>query len=189
MLNAENEIGIEKLVTLFNLGDKRSVEKYCRDIVISSADLCHIILAGRANGIDPYLYACHFAESTPDHLLPTSRDLAAMSSNGVGALSRGARKAVAKTFQIFKDRRLFAAHLFYSPSEKYWHLFYFDQRDTEATANHWRIGGPHIHYSRESFCREPLAEVWAKICGTPICPPKSVHIRYDYHHNRQKPRG
>jgi hypothetical protein len=184
MLSESDKGGIEKLVKLFNLEDKKSVERYCRDLLISSDDRFHIILAGRAPGIRPYLYACHFDQRTPEHLNPTDRDLAALASNGVGTLSRSARKTVTKISQIFQDRRLFSAHLFYTPSHKYWHLFYFDQRDVTAERNHWKIGGPHIHYSRESFCREPLREVWQAIRGSPPRPPRSFHIRYDYHHNR-----
>ena len=186
MLSQSAQDGIEKLVRLFNLEDKKSVEKYCRDLSISSDDLFHIILAGRTAGIRPYLYACHFDHRTPEHLHPAEHDLAALASNGVGALSRSARKTVTKVSQIFLDRRLFSAHLFYTASQRYWHLFYFDQRDVSGQRNHWKIGGPHIHYSRESFCRDPLHVVWQAIRSSPPRPPRSLHVRYDYHHNRPR---
>jgi len=181
-----NQSGFEKVIHLFNIEDKRPAEKYCRDLVISSEDLFHIILAGRAGGMAPYIYACHFAESMPEHLHLTENDHSALRSNGVGPLNREATKSLNKITQTFKDRRMFAAHLFYSPSKKYWHLFYFDQRDLEAHGNHWKVGGPHIHYSRESFSNEPLEEVWRKICSKAPRPPKSIHVNYDYHHNRKK---
>lgn len=178
--------GLEKLLQLFNIEGKRDVKKYCRDLVVRSEDLFHVILAGHVSGLKPYKYACHFAHISPEHLRPTDRDLAALAENGIGPLSREARKTVTKISQIFQDRRLFAAHLFYTPSTKYWHMFYFDQRDVSDVANHWKVGGPHIHYSRESFCREPLAPVWRAVCSSPPRPPSSLHIRYDYHHHRRR---
>lgn len=184
MLNQAARDGIDKLVKLFNIEDKKSVKKYCRNLEISSEDLFHIILVGRSAGLRPYLYACHFDQNTPSHLYPTDRDLSALASNGVGVMSRSARKAATKMSQIFLDRRLFSAHLFYTQSQKYWHLFYFDQRDLDSDRNHWKAGGPHIHYTRESFCHEPLSVIWRAICTSPPRPPKtSMHVRYDYHHN------
>lgn len=58
-------------------------------------------------------------------------------------------------------------------------------RDYSADENHWKHG-PHIHYSRDSFTSEPLEEVWRKICQAAPEFPKSIHVRYDYHHNRRR---
>ena len=118
MLNQAAQDGLERLVRLFNLRDKKSVEKYCREVVITSEDLFHIILAGRADGIRPYQYTCHFDQYSPAHLNPTERDLSALASNGVGLMSRSARKTATKIAQIFQDRRLFSAHLFYTQSQR-----------------------------------------------------------------------
>ena len=93
-------------------------------------------------------------------------------------MSLEAQKAFRKIDQIFKDRRQFAAHLFFMPSHKYWHLIYFDQRDTESKGNHWKIGGTHVHYSRESFCQQSMKVMWQNICSNPPKPPNSLHIRY-----------
>ncbi len=185
-MNESDQRGLERIVQLFNFEGKSEIKKYCRDLVIRSEDLFHVILAGRVAGLHPYKYACHFSEISPEHLKPTQRDLAALAANGVGPMSREARKTVTKISQTFQDRRMFSAHLLYTPSMKFWHLFYFDQRDVSDRDNHWRLGGPHIHYSRESFAREPLADVWRKVCGRPPNPPSSVHIRYDDHHNRRR---
>jgi len=185
MLENDRE-GLERLLQLFNIEAKKDVQKYCRDLVIRSEDLTNIVLAGRVEGLQPYKYACHFAQISPEHLNPTERDLAALAANGVGQMSRAARKTATKMFQIFQDRRLFSAHLFYAPSMKYWHLFYFDQRDVTDRNNHWGLGGPHIHYSRESFCREPLSDMWRNVCASSPVTPASIHIRYDYHHNRKR---
>lgn len=181
--------GLETLLRLLNIESKNEAKKYCRDLVIRSEDLSHIILTGRVSGLHPYEYACHFDQIAPPHLTPTDQDFAALSANGVGPMSRAARKTATKIAQIFEDRRVFSAHLFYTPSGKYWHLFYFDQRDITIRGNHWKVGGPHIHYSRESFCREPLKDVWRNVCASPPQPPSSIHIKYDYHHNRRKHGG
>lgn len=187
-MTAKPREGLENLLKLFSLERKKDVEKYCRDLVIKSEDLADIILAGRISGLRPYLYNVHFSETVPEYLNPTEQDFAALTSNGVGKMSRGARKTANKISEIFNQRRLFSAHLFYAPSHKFWNLFYFDQRDVDSMSNHW-VSGPHIHYSRESFCREPLQEVWRNVCNSPPVPPSGIHIRYDYHHHRKQNRG
>jgi len=175
---------LEKLLGLFNLAKKKDIERYCRDLIVSSEDLTKILLVGRVTGLGQYNYACHFDDIIPHHLHPKDAEHDALANNGVGPLTGDARKAMRKIGQIFKDRSLMAVHLFYTPSKKYWHMFYFDQRDYNARNNHWKLG-PHIHYSQDSFINEPLDSIWARVVSqTPQFPP-SIHIRYDYHHNRR----
>jgi hypothetical protein len=114
-----NREGLERILRLLNLPDKRSVEKYCRDLVIRSEDFADILLAARMVELSPYRYANHFSEITPNDLYPTEGDLAAVAANGVGLMSPKAKKAATKINQIFIDRRLFAAHLFFTPSYKF----------------------------------------------------------------------
>jgi len=178
----------EDLVTLFNTERKRDVQALCRKLVIGSDEFANVVLAARVAGLGPYLYACHFAEVAPEHLAPSSEELNALGRSGVGTLSGKALAAVRKIDQMFEDRRLLAAHLFYDRSLKFWHLFYFDQRDYQADKNHWKHG-PHLHYSRDSFTREPLSEIWRKVCQPKPEFPKSVHVRYNYHHNRRHRSG
>ena len=174
---------LHRLIQLFNMERKREIERYCNDLVITSEDLTDILLAAQVAGIPPYLYACHFHDIQPESLQPTDEQLAALSQNGVGPLGKQAAKVVRKVDQMFKNRRLLAIHLFYTPNQKYWHLFYFDQRDYSATDNHWKHG-PHIHYCHDSFTNEPLESVWAKATAEKPQLPPELHIRYDYHHNR-----
>jgi hypothetical protein len=171
--------GFAQLLELFNIPTKREVERHCRKMEITSDDLFHMIIAGRdTTALAPYRYANHFAELRRPHLYPNEHDSAALQANGVGPLSPAAAKSVRKMFQLFEERRAFAAHFFFTPSHNHWHLLYFDQRDLETANNHWRPGGSHIHYSRESFTREPLIEVWQRVCSDPPTLPSSVHIRY-----------
>ena len=173
------------MIELFNIDEKRSVKKYCRDLVVSSKDLFHIILAGRGGVLEPYRYACHFSDVVPPHLPLQERDTQALASNGVGPLKKEAAKATKKIFQLFVERRMFAAHVFFTPSQRHWHLFYFDQRDTDTRENHWVVGGSHIHYSRESFTTKPLLAVWEQLCQQPPLLPGSIHIRYEQLNNAE----
>jgi len=170
--------GMLNIFGLFNSSTKKSAEKLARDLTITSKDLFHIIMAGKNGVLEPYRYACHFSQFTPQHLLPTEIDHARLSASRVGPHTPGSKKLFNKISGILKDRRIFAAHLFYTPSHEYWHLIYFTQRDTDPRNNHWKIGGPHIHYSRESFCNEPMSEIWRAVCSDPPKPPGSIHIRY-----------
>ncbi len=170
--------GLRKLLELFNLsGSKREIRKLCRDLAITSRDLFHFILAGRGGALDGYQYEPYFLHYVPESLDLTDENLRAMRSNGVGPLSADAKKAFNKVMQTFTDRRMFAAHLFYTGDKKFWHLIYFDQRDNQEEDNHWTVGGPHVHYSRESFCRQPLPVVWDQICQNPPQLPPSIHVR------------
>lgn len=111
----------------------------------------------------------------------------ALGRNGVGPLFLRAQRTVRKIDQIFKDRRLLAAHLFYSSGHKYWHMFYFDQRDYRVQGNHWEHG-PHIHYTQDCFTKDPLDVVWQRVRAEKPEFPRSIHIRYDYQHNRRRAR-
>ena len=168
---------LEDLLTLFNIGKKRDVEAHCRKLVIRSEEFSNLILTASVAGLGPYVYACHFIELTPEFLKPSEEELKALGKHGVGKISGKALKAVRKVDQIFKDRRNVAVHLFHSRSQKYWHIFYFDQRDYQAVSNHWNQG-PHLHYSQDSFTRDSLADVWSKVCQSKPQFPKSIHVRY-----------
>src|SRR3569832_2648125 len=111
MLENDRE-GLERLLQLFNIEAKKDVQKYCRDLVIRSEDLTNIVLAGSVEGLQPYKYACHFAQISPEHLNPTERDLAALAANGVGQMSRAVWFSVSLLFLFFFVCRLFSVLLF-----------------------------------------------------------------------------
>lgn len=176
---------LEQLIELFNARKKRDAEVLARKLTVTSEAFANLILAGRVGGLFPlYHYQSHFDEAAPANLEPAKEELTALGRSGVGLLQGKALKASRKMGQIFRDRRLLCVHLFYARSHKYWHLFYFDQRDTAWMQNHWRKG-PHIHYASDLMNRSLLAEVWSKVCHRPAEFPKSIHLRYDYHHNRK----
>ena len=168
---------VEALAWLFNIESKRDLEKYCRDCVVRDVDFVAFILVARAGGLEPYRYACHFAERVPSHLRATDEELAALSLNGIGLLKGRARKAVSKTFQLYEDRRCFAAHLFYTPDYAYWYLFYFDQRDQAATENHWQHGS-HIHLISSHWSNLTLEKVWQQVKAEHTDFASKIHLRY-----------
>ena len=170
--------GLEGLIALLNAEKKADAQKICRSLVVNDKDLADLILVGIAGALEPYIYVKHFSEYQPEHLSLKNQELGAIGRNGVGPLAPKARKALNKITQLFVDRRLFCAHLFHEPSHKRWHLFYFDQRDRSSDGNHWKAGGPHIHYSRESLTRGSLQEVWRAVCQMPPELPNSLYIRY-----------
>ena len=166
------------LIQLLNLDSKSAAEKHCRDLTVHGDDLAGLVLAAQVNGIADYLYASHFDERVPEELNPKPAELKAAGRAKVGPMQGEAKKFFSKIDQIFRQRRLFAAHLLYTPSHKYWHLFYFDQRDRAEGDNHWKEG-PHIHYANDRFHRDPLNTVWSRVKQGETTFLKPVHIRYE----------
>lgn len=175
---------LDRLVVLLNIGRKRDAARYSKDLVITSEALTGIILAAQVDALGPYSYTSHSREISASTLNPSRQELTALARAGVGKATGLALKAIRKIDQQFRERSLLVAHLFYSRSHRYWHLFYFDQRDYGARRKHWKYG-PHIHYTQDSFTREPLRDIWTKVCSQPPHFPPALHIRFDYHHNRR----
>jgi hypothetical protein len=110
--------------------------------------------------------------------LPTEAEHSAIAENGVGEFrTRGARKFALKVFQLYRERRVLAAHLFFTPNYRYWHLFYFDNRDTEESKNHWKYGA-HIHYISDVWPKLSLQEAWAQVKSGHLAFPSKAHLRY-----------
>jgi len=169
---------LKGLLQLFNIDKKREVKQYCRNLVIYSSDLSTMILAAEAGILTPYKYACHFDQHLPEHLHPTEEEFEASGRLRVGPIEGKAKKFFTKAGQAFKERRLFAAHLFYEPSHYCWHLFYFDQRDSTEVKNHWKFGA-HIHYLSDMFTSENMSAVWEKVLSGNTTFSNSLHIRYE----------
>lgn len=180
---------LDRLLRLFECTGKREVERYCRDLTITSEAFAGLVLAGNAGLVLPYLYENHFVEIRPPSLEPTPDQLQALASTKTGQRATGAALTALRKFdQTFRDRRMLAVHLFYTRGGRFWHMFYFDQRDYQAAGNHWKQG-PHMHYSQDSFTRESLAAVMTSAKSAKPELPPCIHVRYDYHHNRNHLRG
>jgi hypothetical protein len=169
---------LKALLELLNLDSKAEVERHCRGLVVHGDDFAGLVLTAQVGGLGNYLYASHFDERVPDQLNPKPSEREAAGRAKVGLLEGEAKTFFSKIDQIFKQRRLFAAHLLYTASHKYWHLLYFDQRDTADDDNHWKEGS-HIHYANDRFHRDPLNDIWARVKKGETTFLKPVHIRYD----------
>lgn len=166
------------LVRIFNFDTKRDLEKFCAGITVDSHDFAAMLLGAQAGVFHPYLYANHFRRTVPDCLAPTEKQISAFHNNGRGPWkSKEAQTFARKTFQMFKDQRAQAAHLFYTPGGSFWHLFYFDQRDRSAHRNHWDHG-PHIHLISSLWPRLKLADVWDRVQRGDLSFPNKIHLRF-----------
>lgn len=184
-MSAQDEPSLNSLLTIFNITRKAELVDHCRAAEIGKSDLANLILACQMQAV-PIGHIPIFKHHHPEHLNPTDEDRAAFAANGVGKLSKEARKFTNKIDQMFEQRRLFCGHMFL-PLEwpGHWHLFYFDQRDTDQRNNHWEHGS-HLHLmnmvthprlSPEALAQKLDAEVRPKLGGT-------IHIRFDRDSNQ-----
>jgi len=88
------------------------------------------------------------------------------------------RKIFRKMFQLFRERRYLVAHVFYvPPGLKYWHFFYFDQRDILEKNNHWHYG-PHIHFINYLWPEYTARGIWKQFTTGKSKLNKAIHIRW-----------
>lgn len=174
------------LLELLNVESKRGLDRHCKKLTVYQQDLVALILAAQRGVLSPYLYANHFERSLPSHLHPTEVESDAIANNGPGCFhSRVARKFARKLFQMFREQRALAAHLFYTPSQNHWHLFFFDNRDTdERQQNHWRHGGAHIHYVSNLWPELNMALAWSKVMSGELSFGNKLHLRYRRRYSR-----
>lgn len=132
------------LLAIFDIRQKAALVEHCRTVKVSRGDLAKLILACDVWAI-PIQHYPVFQHHQPEHLALSEANLGALATNGVGPLKSAARKTARKIESMFEQRRLFCGHMFWPPANPgEWHLFYFDQRDTDKHRNHWEHGR-HIH--------------------------------------------
>ncbi len=86
-------------------------------------------------------------------------------------------RTVRKINEVFHQRRLLTAHIFIN--QQRWHIFYFDQRDMEASApNHWEHGS-HIHFVNDLWPNYDPQDVWNLFELAETRVKGKLHIRYD----------
>lgn len=168
---------LDGFMELFNIESKRDLKKYCRTFVVREVDLAALILTAEVGSLEPYRYCCHFDQTVASHLLATEDELAALSQNGIGPLKDQAKKAVRKAFQLIDERRCFSAHLFYTPCQSYWFLFYFEKRDESVDENHWGHGA-HIHLVSSHWPNLQLERVWRQVKEGKLNFSNKIHLRY-----------
>jgi hypothetical protein len=169
---------LPKLLEIFNLETKRQLERHCSKLTLHQTDLVALILGAQHGALSPYRYANYFDRHLPVHLFPNEDEQKALAQNGVGPYkTKSASKFASKLFQLHKEQRALAAHLFYTPDHRYWYLFYFDNRDTSTRLNHWRHG-PHVHLIASIWPGLELFEVWKKVKEGNFSFPNKIHLRY-----------
>ena len=171
------------LLEILNFRSKRDLNSHCKSVTVRRRDLVALIVAAQSGALEPYKYANHFSDTVPIHLVPREKERSAIAANGVGQYkTKKARSFARKIFQFFQERRILAAHLFYTPDHRYWHIFYFDNRDKSRFRNHWKLGA-HIHYFCDLWTDLTMETAWQKITSGKINLASKIHIRYDSEKN------
>lgn len=164
------------LLTIFTIDKKSKLKHHCRSITILQRDLAGLIFACMGDDM-PWSHRAHHREFVPEHLHLTDDDLGAFAANGVGKMTPRAQKTANKISAIFDDRRLLSGHIFFTPDQSQWHLFYFDQRDFSERKNHWQ-GGSHIHLINHLWPARTAQEVWNEFCNGNPEMKGALHIRF-----------
>ena len=177
MLVDYEPVDLKGLLTLFTFDNKVALERYARSVVIHQKDFVAFILACQ-HGALPLRHRAHFSQRLPEHLVPSDEDRHALEENGVGLLKPRARKTMRKVFQLFKERRTLAGHMFYTPGLHEWHFVSFDQNDLlERSGNHW-VHGAHIHFVNWLWPHIEPREVWSRFVRHSEKPNSSLHLRH-----------
>lgn len=166
------------LLEILNFGSKRDLVRHCKRVTIYQHDFVVLILGAQAGSFHPYKYANHYAEVVPEHLVPKEVERRTVETNGVGPFKTvEAKKFTKKLFQLFRERRVLAAHLLYTPDYRYWHIFHFDNRDRATHGNHWKFGA-HIHYVCDLWTDLTMLQAWERITNGRASSSSDLHIRY-----------
>jgi hypothetical protein len=172
-----DEPDLRPVLELLNATTKAEAEKLADALVLEERALSYLILGAQAGALGDYSHSAYFDHETPRHLRPAETELAALGRTGVGRIiDRQALKAIRKIEQTFVERRMLAAHIFYTPCQRFWHLFHFRQQDLKDRDSHW-IGGRHIHYTSDLFVNQPASAVWNTILDEQSVKIRGVHIR------------
>lgn len=168
---------LEGLIRIFHIESKKELSTYCKKLTIFADDFAYLIRVCKS-GLLPYLHLSYVRDYIPEHLVPTNQEDQAIRRAAPGPLVEHAAKFASKVRQIFSDRQFLVGHLFCTPDKRYWHFFYFDQRDAALEGNHW-VGGSHMHLVNDlwrDLSVDALIERF--VTGNPKFG-KSLHIRFD----------
>lgn len=169
-MNSKDSLGY--LIKLLEIDRKSELRKYSRKIIIKKSDFANLILSSFLIG---YTHQIKYKDFIPQHLNPSLEERKALIENSPGPVTGKAKKFVSKVSQLFKDRRYLVGHIFYNKNK--WHLFYFDQRDSEKRKNHW-IEGPHIHFVNYLWGVN-VDQLWSSFNTRRGGFSKGLHIKYE----------
>ena len=174
LLNSLSREVPEILIKLFEIDKKKELEKYCKDLVISSDNFWSLI----NNSIKiNYYYFRKFRDFVPEKLQIKHEDFDALSDLKLGEKIDGQAKIFFnKIDQMSIQRRFLIAHLFIKIDNKEkWHLFYFDQKDLND--NHWR-GGSHLHFVNYLWPNYNPNDIWDTFNKSNASIGGKLHIKF-----------
>jgi hypothetical protein len=171
------EPSLDSLRRIFSFEIKKDLERYCRNLTVSSDDFFNLVLACELSGT-PFLHAISYRNKVPSHLVPKDSEIEALKNAPAGTILSGeAAKAASKMSQSFEDRRYLVGHMFFSPDRSRWHFFCFDQRDLRLEGNHWEKGS-HVHFVNWLWSKLNADSVWSNFVNTDDRPGAAIHLRF-----------
>jgi hypothetical protein len=169
-----SENSLDDLVTIFSIDRKQELKRHCRTAIITQTDFANLIMTCMIGGA-PLAHQRHHREYIPNHLQLSENDLGTLTATG--QFKARAQKTMRKVSAIFDERRLLTGHIFLSPDQSRWHLFYFDQRDFSERNNHWD-GGAHIHLINWLWSGRTAQSTWKEFCDGNPKMKGALHIRF-----------
>lgn len=171
------ESNLESVLKIFSFEKKGELEKYCRNIVISSEDFFALVLACE-HSRNPFSHEISYRNKVPQHLNPSDSEIQALESTPAASLLTGeAEKAVRKMSQMFEERRYLVGHMFFTPDFSKWHFFCFDQHDLETKGNHWKVGS-HVHFINWLWSGQDAKAVWSNFVTEDLRPGGTIYLRF-----------
>lgn len=172
-----SESNLESLLKMLSFEKKGELEKYCRNVVISSKDFFALVVACELSR-NPFSHEISYRDKVPEHLDPSDSEIQALENTAAGSLLTGdAEKAVRKMSQMFEERRYLVGHMFFAPDLSKWHFFCFDQRDLETKGNHWKEGS-HVHFINWLWPGHGAKAVWSDFVTEDLRPGGAIHLRF-----------
>lgn len=167
--------GIDRLVTLLELRKKRELKAYAKSLTIRLQDLAEFM---DACDVAPEIGYCHQMcrrEIVPEHLRLDHEDFEAFSR---GPADAHGQKAIRKTSQFFRDRKVLVGHMLHTPNLARWHFFYFSERDYDPHFSRWEHGA-HVHFVNWLWPQYSAETVWQQFQSGNALDLDGVHIRFD----------
>ena len=164
----------QHLRKLFAISSKKSLKAHASKITITQEEFVTLIQNCNKIGYQHQIQSNDFIR---DDLHPSEEQYQEFHKSAKdGKINKKGRKVMTKVTTIFEQRRFLVAHAFWN--ETRWHLFYFDQKDTEnRRQNHW-IHGPHYHFVNDLWPNHTIEEFWKALETSKGDAGSSLHIRY-----------
>jgi hypothetical protein len=155
-----------------SISKKRELRKFVKQIVIRSRDFTTLIWNAAAIGYHHDIKPREFRPDDPNLDRPWVFD-----RSEDGKPTPETIRTIRRINQIFHQRRLLTAHIFINRQR--WHIFYFDQRDMDASGENRFKHGSHIHFVNDLWPNYAPQDVWSLLELPKTTVKGNLHIRYD----------